>query len=381
MTALQPTTAQGLAGVLRAAASAGRTIHLGGAFTKRAMGGPLPLNADCLSTAGLTRVLQYEPRDLTLSVEAGVPYEDIRRLLAAERQMLPIDPPWADAATIGGVVAANTCGPRRRLYGCVRDMVIGMTLATLEGKLIQTGGMVVKNVAGLDIQKLLIGSFGTLAAIVSVNFKVAPMPPATRTFVLAAPQWDVLGPARDAVLHSVLQPAAVELLNARAGARCGLPDAALLVRAGGSEKVLERYRLELPQFEAIEGEREQALWEAIEEFTPRYLAEKPSACVVKVRTTLSDVPKVLASLPGSGVARAGTGIVHAYFATPGHASAWLDRHRPESGPAVIEASPESDKTRLNLWPQPGDSLEAMQRVKRLFDPGNLLNPGRLYGRI
>lgn len=381
MTALQPTTAQGLAGVLRAASAEGRTIHLGGAFTKNAMGGPLPGDADLISTAGLRRILQYEPRDLTLSVEAGVPFTEIRRLLAENRQMLPIDPPWSHAATIGGVVAANTNGPRRRLYGSVRDMVIGMTLATLDGKLIQTGGMVVKNVAGLDIQKLLIGSFGTLAAITSVNFKLVPMPPLTRTFVLSAAPWDLLATARDTILTGVLQPAALELLNARAAARCGLPGPSLLVRAGGSERVLARYRADLSQFDVIEDEREAALWEAIEEFTPRYLAEKPTACVVKVRTTLAHVPKVLASLPASGVARAGAGIVHGYFATPGHAAAWLDRHRPDSGPAVIEVAPAADKPRIVQWPDPGDALETMRRVKGLFDPKGLLNPGRLYGRL
>src|SRR5207253_4650689 len=89
---------------------------------------------------------------------------------------------FAEQATVGGVVAANSSGPRRRLYGTARDMVIGMTFATLEGKLVQTGGMVVKNVAGLDMGKLMIGSFGTLAAIAVVNFKVHPIP-VTRTFL------------------------------------------------------------------------------------------------------------------------------------------------------------------------------------------------------
>ena len=88
--------------------------------------------------------------------------------------MIPLDPPFAQDATVGGVLAANQSGPRRRGYGTARDMVIGMTFATLEGKLIQTGGMVVKNVAGLDMAKMMIGSFGTLAAIATVNFRVHP---------------------------------------------------------------------------------------------------------------------------------------------------------------------------------------------------------------
>src|SRR5256886_13255208 len=98
--------------------------------------------------------------------------------------MVPLDPPFSQGATVGGVIASNTSGPRRRLYGTARDLVIGMTFATLEGKLVQSGGMVVKNVAGLDMGKLMIGSFGTLAAIAVVNFKLLPMPAANATFVI-----------------------------------------------------------------------------------------------------------------------------------------------------------------------------------------------------
>ena len=90
-----------------------------------------------------------------------------------------------DAATVGGMVAANISGARRRLYGTARDLVIGMKFATLDGKLVQSGGMVVKNVAGLDMGKLMIGSFGTLAAIASVNFKLQPRPAVARTILFS----------------------------------------------------------------------------------------------------------------------------------------------------------------------------------------------------
>src|SRR6185295_4111611 len=148
-----------------------------------------------------------------VSVEAGMPYAELSRILAENRQMAPLDPPFAQQATIGGVVATNSSGPRRRLYGTARDMVIGMTFATLEGKLVKTGGMVVKNVAGLDMGKLMIGSFGTLAAIAVVNFKVLPAPQADRLFLLSFDTLDAALTARDKILKSVLQPAAVDLLN------------------------------------------------------------------------------------------------------------------------------------------------------------------------
>src|SRR5215510_118754 len=118
--------------------------------------------------------------------------------------MVPLDPPFCGAATVGGVVSANCSGPRRRLYGTPRDLVIGMTFATLEGKLVQSGGMVVKNVAGLDMAKLMVGSFGTLAAIAVVNFKVFPMPVESRTFELRFPSAAEAFAERDRILKSVL---------------------------------------------------------------------------------------------------------------------------------------------------------------------------------
>jgi glycolate oxidase FAD binding subunit len=159
-----PKTPEELADMMACATSQRKTVELGGNFTKRKGAGPIARSDVTVSTAGLNRILAYEPRDLTISVEAGITYAELSRALAPNRQMIPLDPPFPEKATIGGVVAANSSGPRRRLFGTARDLVIGMKFATLEGKLIQSGGMVVKNVAGLDMAKLMIGSWGTLRA-------------------------------------------------------------------------------------------------------------------------------------------------------------------------------------------------------------------------
>src|SRR5580700_1322747 len=208
-----PASPEELAQCLAEANSKRQRIALMGNSTKARMGGPIAPYDVAISTAGLNKVLQYEPRDLTISVGAGISYCELSRVLAEHRQMIPLDPPFSDRATVGGIVAANTSGPRRRLYGSARDMVIGMTFATLEGKLIRTGGMVVKNVAGLDMGKLMIGSFGTLAVIASLNFRLQPMPSGTRTFVQDFEQIQGVMAARDEVLKSRLQPAAIDILK------------------------------------------------------------------------------------------------------------------------------------------------------------------------
>ena len=150
MQPVTPKTAEDLAFALRQASGKQRTVEVFGNNSKRLMAGPALPAEVTISTAGLRRILQYEPNDLTISVEAGMPFADLQAALAKNRQMIALDPPYYAKATIGGVVASNSNGPMRRLFGTARDLVIGMKFATLEGKLVSAGGMVVKNVAGLE---------------------------------------------------------------------------------------------------------------------------------------------------------------------------------------------------------------------------------------
>ena len=379
---LTPRTGQELAEALASAAAAAQVIALGGNFTKRAMGGPLPPAEVTISTSGLARVLAYEPRDLTISLEAGVKFADARRLLAEHRQMLPLDPPFSEEATIGGIVAANTSGPRRRLYGAVRDMVIGMQFATLEGKLIQSGGLVVKNVAGLDMAKLMIGSFGTLAGIAVVNFRLAPQPLVSGSYLLHFDGLADACAARDRILRSVLQPVAIDLLNPQASVALGKGGCVLALQVAGNAAVIERWGRELPAAEALDAPAEETFWRRVQNFTPDFLARNPGGAVVRVSATLPQLEGVIASLAAPVVARAGTGVCWGYFSDVPSAQLWMKQAcLPRGWKAVIEFAPPEQKDRLELWPAPGGDLEVMRRIKKLFDPQNLLNPGRLYGRI
>jgi glycolate oxidase FAD binding subunit len=342
---LRPKNPDELAALLREAARAHHTIRLGGNFSKDCLGGT-PASADVtISTSSMNRLLQYEPRDLTISVEAGMPFAELVGTLATHHQMLPLDPPWLLDSTVGGVLAANLSGPRRRLYGTARDMVIGMTFATLEGKLINSGGMVVKNVAGLDMAKLMIGSFGTLAAIATVNFKVFPVPLGSRTFVMEFTTAAEAFAERDRILSSVLQPSAIDIVNWPRGFR-------LLIRAGGNDAVLDRYTRdrctrELP-LATVEDE---SAWEAISEFPRRFVTANPDAKIVSMTMPLSKMCAVAANLTVPFIARAGSGVIYAHY---------------------IKDAPET--------PLAGD-FATMTKVKEMFDPERLLNRGRLHGRI
>ncbi len=370
MDILKPASPEDLAHLFAQAAGACHTIQLGGAFTKNAMGGPLP-QAHCLiSTSAMNRVLQYEPRDLTISLEAGMLWSDLQALLAKNRQMVPLDPPFSATATVGGVVATNSSGPRRRVFGTARDLVIGMRFATLAGKLVQSGGMVVKNVAGLDMSKLLIGSFGTLAGIVTVNFKLSPMPEATRSFVLSFSSSMDAFAMRDRIVRSVLQPFALDAVNPAAAYLLGLKGWCLLVNAGGNAAVLDRYSRELPGASPLP----EGVWDKVREFTPNFLRENPEGAVARLSTTLTDVEAAMTLSAGPALARAANGVVYRYFEDARLAAV-------DGAKAVIEYAPVDQKPHLALWPNPAGDFSVMEKLKNLFDPSHILNPGRLYGRI
>lgn len=382
--AVHPATPADLAEALREAATHERLIGFAGNASKQLMGGPATPADVAISTTGLTRVLAYEPNDLTISVQSGLRWSEMTRILAANRQMVPLDPPFAASATVGGVIAANCSGPRRRLYGTARDLVIGMQFATLEGKLVQSGGMVVKNVAGLDMAKLMIGSFGTLAAITSVNFKLTPAPELERSFLLPFEKLAEAIAARNRILNSVLQPSALDLLNPAAGASVGKQSWLLAISAGGNAAAVDRYERDLaPLAEgvALEGAQHEALWAHIREFTPKFLEAHPDGAVARASCTLKEVEAEIGSFDGPALARAGSGICYGYFANEAEAAQWRRKSAGRAGKAVIEFSPEASKQSLELWASPGSDFELMRQVKNLFDPAHLLNRGRLYGRI
>ena len=362
MNLISPNSPEEMAEALHSAAQAGEPIRLGGAFSKDSMGGPLAPASRVITTRALSRVLQYEPKDLTISVEAGMRWRDLDTLLAANRQMIPLDP-WHEEATVGGVVAANISGPRRRLYGTARDAVIGMRFAMLDGKLATSGGMVVKNVAGLDIGKLMIGSYGTLAALTSVNFKLVPKPEASRTFTFQHSTAKDAARQAGAFLAGQLQPVALDIYKNG--------ESRLLVQAAGSPALVARYERDLRAAAMTEGAAEAEAWRA-----PRSLPFS-AAATVRVSCTLSEVGDVLEALPGPAVARAGNGVVYGAFDDWQAATEWVKKAR---WTAVVESAP-ADCPAEARWPNPGPALATMEKIKAMFDPKRLLNPGRLHGRI
>ena len=381
---LLPANAEELREAVASASASKLSIELFGNASKRLMAGPSSPADVSISTVGMRRILKYEPRDLTISVEAGMPFTDLNAELARNGQMIPLDGPYGNQATVGGMIAANISGARRKLYGTARDLVIGMKFATMDGKLVDTGGMVVKNVAGLDMGKLMIGSFGTLAGIASVNFKLTPLPKLSRTILLTFGDLKSAMEARDAAIRGVLNPVAVELLNPVLSAQLMLKSFTLAIQFAGNEAVIERSLREAGAFgpgRALTLDEERHFWNALTEVTPKFLDKFADGAVVRLSTSITDCAAALESIDAPGHAHAASGVVRGWFSRPENAARCAAAANKRGWKAVIEFSTEAAKSKLVLWPEPGADFAIMEQVKHMFDPDNLLNRGRLFGRI
>ncbi len=391
-----PSTAEEVAEALRDAAGQKHIVELGGDFTKRHFGGAIAPPDVVLSTRGLNQVLAYEPNDLTISVEAGIPFNVLKATLRDKGQFLPLDPPFAENATIGGVVAANSSGPRRRRYGTARDMVIGMTFATAAGKLVKSGGMVVKNVTGLDMGKLLIGSFGTLAAMTSINFKVFPRPDQERSFLAFANSLDPLLSLSRTVIKSQLQPVSIDLLDSGAAALAGLSGKqyCLALEASGNKSLVGRYKREWAglakehgagDFQALDQAGADSLWSKVHEFPALATADSATASVLRVASEpkkLGEMLKTAGSAGASAIAtRAAAAIAYVSCPDLDSTQRCVTACRAQGFPTIVEACPADQKSALESWPHPGSQFAVMERIKDQLDPGRILNPGRLYNLL
>ena len=376
---VEPANGAELAATLHAASRDRQSTVLRGGGTKLGWG-RIPSSFDLLvSTAKLNSLLVHRHGDLTATAHAGVSLSQFNREMARHGQWLPIDSAF-DSATIGGIVATNDSGPLRHRHGTPRDLLIGVTLALTDGRLVKAGGTVVKNVAGYDLGKLVSGSFGTLAAIVDATFKLLPIPQASATLDAAYDDGDVL--ARDAmqVSTSQLEPAAFDVrLEAgfyRLLVRFSSSPAAVAAQVESAQRLLS-----MPST-VVTGDSEGALWDeqvrspwagagAVVRFgwLPAKLAE--------ITTLMNDVWKIAGSAVMVGRVGTGAGLVridgdvraHLAVAERLRGSVWV------GNVSVLRADLEL-KRHIDVWGPESSAVEAARALKQMFDPAGILNAGR-----
>jgi len=373
-----------------------------GGGTAAATGMPASRPGLVLSLKRLDRVVEHEPGDLTVTVEAGRTIAALQATLRERGQWLSLDPPDDARATIGGVLATNASGPRRQLYGTARDLLIGVTVVTADGALVRGGGKVVKNVAGYDLPKLFVGSYGTLGVIVEVTVKLRPRPDDERLVAVPFDRLKDAGAAVRALMASDLIPNAVELLDAEALRALGIgaAPAALLIGFDGVAEQVAWQISELPRVVAGAGEP-RALSSDLWPRLARAAADVfPAAVVVRLCVLPTQVADVVEQ--GSDIARgrgmasawtahAGIGVISAALALDGGRQdlatvadvvrAWREMARACSGFAVLDIAPLAVKEAVGVWDDSGAAGRIMRRIKEELDPKNVLNPGRFVGGI
>ena len=402
--AVFPGSVDEVRGVVALAAEAEVPIIPWGGGTASAAGMPASRAGLVLGLKRLDRVLEHEPGDLTVTVEAGRSMAALQSTLAERGQWVSLDPPDAGRATIGGVLAANASGPRRQLYGTARDVVIGLTVITADGNVVHGGGKVVKNVAGYDLPKLFVGSCGTLGVIVEVTVKLRPRPDDERLVAVPFDRLKDAGAAVRAIMASDLIPNAMEVLDAEALRALGLAGAPAALLAG-FDGVAEQVAWQVQELGRLlggdRGLEPRALsadvWPRLS--TAAAEAFAASAAVMRLCVLPSQVTDVMEQ--GSGVARgrgrssawsahAGVGVVTAALELGGAPDLvtvaevlreWRALARACAGYAVLEVAPVAVKEAVGVWDDAGAAGRIMQRIKDEVDPKNVLNPGRFVGSI
>jgi glycolate oxidase FAD binding subunit len=353
----------------------------------------------------LNRIVDYQPADMTVTVEAAMTLARLQEVLGEHGQWLPIDPPLPEQATIGGIIAANLNGPARLSQGTVRDFLIGLKAVQADGMMIKGGGRVVKNVAGYDLPKLYCGSFGTLGVIVEATFKVRPRPEAQAVISLPFSSAEQAMELTLRLLGSELQPFFLELTNFRPleGEDGSAPAYHLFVGFAG---IVEEVAYQRAHFREVIGDgeamieewdagRAQALIDRLRDFPVSGTAAlrcKASLLPTQVATFCQDVEEEagLRALSVQLQAHAGNGILYSRFlcpedVPPGKLLSLVDWLRIVAkkldGYIVVEAIAPVLKERVDVWGHVGGVFPLMKRLKETLDPRGILNPGRFVGGI
>jgi glycolate oxidase FAD binding subunit len=348
----------------------------------------------------LNTVIDFPARDMTITVQAGITLETLQMLIAPENLRLPIDVPQSSSATLGGTLAANVSGARRFGDGTLRDYVIGIAAVNDEGSEFKAGGRVVKNVAGYDLCKLLVGSLGTLGIITQVTLKLRPL--AEEQAILCLPcRLDQLGALLDKMHLSRTRPVILDVVNRAGGSVLFSPSSALcapeaeavvLVGYEGNVDAVKWQMQQLvkelgggAQLDARVGFTSKPLDQALTEW-PAWPSAK---LTLKASMRSSEVADFLKQVHGLGAgprlrAHAGNGIVLGHYADElslQSARELVGAWRKHAAAVFVVKCPPEWKADLNVWgPSPPD-IDAMRQVKARFDPKGLFNPGRFLDRL
>ena len=385
--------------------------------TKMGLGG-IPKQVDILlSTRRLNRYTDYDIANLTLGVECGVTLAEAQAKLAGEGKgyFLALDPPHTQSATLGGIVATNDSGSKRFIYGTSRDFILGIKVVLPNGDIVVAGGKAVKNVAGYDMTKMLIGSMGALGIICGITFRIIPRPDAEATLLVPFNGLKEAAGFLRKILHSKYYPASLELMNALMASSFGATATlrgkyVAAIALEGIEEAVTRQNADLGEMGRQEGASEvvtlkadahRGFWVAYRDFTGEMAKTHPNLVLLKANFALSKVAEMVGAFEGAfqeaGMdcplsCRAGNGMLFAALplgddpgvrmaAVVGMIEKLTVLSVKNGGNLIVERSPRMIKEKVNVWGQTRSDVVVVRRLKAKLDPSGILNPGRYVGGV
>jgi glycolate oxidase FAD binding subunit len=396
-------TVEQISELLAASNRDGKAVVVTAGGTLSGMGRPPSRSDVTLSTLELDEIVEDAPSDLTVAVQSGVRIRTLAQRLARHGTHVPFDAPHPADATVGGTLAAGWLGPRRHLYGRPRDYVIGSVAVLADGTIARAGGMVVKNVAGYDMSRLYVGSFGTLAVIVQVNLKTSAAPEVTRVFHIRLPE-GTRPRALELLAGLQVVPAAAFWVEGFKTAIDGEDSAEgrLFVLLEGSEAVVDRGTRDLraaigragvPETSIVDAGARESFERVVDAYIAcvgeRSITYRIPAFVDDAMARVHPMRAIAARfelrtdalidlMNGDIIFRVSDLDAHALGAK---IEMFDDALHDEEPQALVIAGNHPSRALLAVWGSDTDGIEQMRALKEKFDPNRTLNPGRFLAGI
>jgi glycolate oxidase FAD binding subunit len=406
--AAAPTSEEDITKLLTYANNNGKTISIISGGTKRGFGGINRSEDILLSLENYKGVIEHTVGDMTVTVKAGTPFQELQDYLAQYNQKISLDPAWPENATIGGVIAANDSGPKRLGYGSARDVVIGLRIAYPDGTVIRSGGKVVKNVAGYDMNKLFIGSMGTLGVLTEVTLKLRPLPKYESLVLLSFPMGQAEEIRNFAVqlLDSMMEPVSLELLNPTLSEKLtGKRTYTLAISFEDvqssvhyQEEFVEKLAPAHADVQILDSQKASEFWDRFYKVGPNGALKETSPetkAAIKIGVVNLDVIKMIQesgllsdtfNLEVEAHGGLGHGLCQVYISGASEDIVegihYLRNLASElGGYATIKHLPLELRQKVDVWGENPSYFFLLEGIKTKVDPNRLLNPKRFVGGI
>jgi glycolate oxidase FAD binding subunit len=386
----EPDTIADAASRIAESERAGEAVGIIGGGTDLGIGNP-PHRLDLVIRTGkLGRIVEHAPSDQIMAVEAGASLAYVQEVAGAHGQRLAIDPPLPGRATIGGIVAANAFGPLRTRYGSVRDLIIGISIIRPDGVIAHGGGKVVKNVAGFDLPKLMVGSLGTLGMIATATFRLHPLPESSETLLLKNRNAAALRRLIADLRQAQLEPAAVVAFGEDTSFNVAVRFEGFRAGVVAQRDRLTQRHHEIGGCDVLDPDAARQLWMRHDDVrTSGSLRLKVAALPAAIEMVSSAVASpLLGAMSGGGFVwypLTGLGFITGTPLDELGTSAAVEKARQSliqtRGSLTVMAAPPTVRKQVEMWGEPGSALPIMQATKQRFDPGRRFAPGRFVGGI